>query len=482
MSKDLSTGKILINTQENEFRKEKIEHISHEPLLVLLPGYLLYCAFQFLLLPYLLVNFARRLLIDPKGKYRAGFFTKLTGSTPPRRANWLLLVATDMGEARTAVMAGKVLHQHGRKDIAIWVKFGKICEKPIIKNAGVTTGIAPYNNPISALIALWRWRPQIILFIENPDNVHLAFWARALGVRTLVANASLSETRLKRYSRRPLSRWRVGVGGPLAAQGESARKRFIQLGIHPHQVAVFPPILPDPVPEEVRLRRANYWHQELHIPNGKMFILVAGNTHPEEEPVVIQAFRELQRAIPEALLILAPRHPIRPGGPDSVLRSEGVRYVRRSELRAGTEQRNIAPIVLLDTEGELADIYSIAEVAFIGGSLIPHYGGHSPIEALAWGVPITMGPYFGHQEALVTQCRAERLLTICTNTEDLTAAWLKWAQDEEARKEVRERAMSLLASRHDIFLAWETLARNQASWAPRRVRASAVHDKGKYPL
>jgi 3-deoxy-D-manno-octulosonic-acid transferase len=475
LSKDLSAGKALLNPQEKTPLAESVEQAIPEPLLTLIPGYVLYCVFQILLLPYLVLNFARRLLIDPQGKYRTGFLTKLTGSKPPHRAKWTLIVATDMGEVRTAVMAGKALAQHGRKNLAIWVKFGKICEKPILKNAGIPAGLTPYNNPFSVLIALARWKPQTILFIENPDNVHLAFWARVMGARTVVANAALSETRLKRYFHRPLSRWRLSVGGPLAAQGESARKRFIQLGIPPHQVIVFPPTLPEPIPDEVRRQCSLHWNQELRIPNGKPFVVVAANTHPEEEPLVLQAFRELNRALPESLLILAPRHPKRKGGPDSVLKGKGVRYVRRSDLQRGIESES--NIIILDTEGELAEIYSIADVAFIGGSLVPYLGGHSPAEALAWGVPITMGPYFGHQEALVACCLAERLLTICAHPQDLFSTWLRWAQSEEARKEARERAMSLLETRHDVFLAWEALAHLQVRKAPSRVSRAVVQDK-----
>ncbi len=482
MSKDISARNALLSDQEKSAFIESREHAEPEPLLTLVPGYILYCAFQILLLPYLLINFLRRLLIDPKGKYRTGLFTKLGGSKPPRQAPWTLLVATDMGEARTAVTAGKSLTQHGRKDVAIWVKFGKICEKPLLKNAGVPVGVTPYNNPISALIALGRWKPKTILFIENPDNVHLAFWARVLGVRTVVANASLSEARLKRYSHRPLARWRLCVGGPLAAQGEPARRRFIQLGIPPRQVAVFPPILPEPIPEKVRRESAARWREQLHIPEGDAFVVVAGNTHPQEEAIVLQAFREITSIIPEARLILAPRHPKRKGGPDSVLRTCGMKYVRRSDLQKGiTEGINPNNIILLDTEGELADIYSIAGVAFIGGSLVPQYGGHSPIEALAWGIPITMGPYFGHQEALVACCRAERLLTICTNANDLSTAWTKWAQDEEARREVRERARALLTNRQDVFSGWEALANHQGPRGHSLDSRAVVQDKGQFP-
>ncbi|HKB49161.1 MAG TPA: hypothetical protein VKC57_15755, partial [Ktedonobacterales bacterium] len=120
-------------------------------------------------------------------------------------------------------------------------------------------------------------------------------------------------------------------------------------------------------------------------------VWTAGSTHGGgEEEALIEAHKRVRNAHRRALLVMAPRHPNRFGEVAAVLEREGVRFIRRSQepSAAAIEQ---AEVLLLDTLGELLDFYAAADVAFVGGSLVP-VGGHNLLEPAALGLPILTGP------------------------------------------------------------------------------------------
>jgi len=116
-------------------------------------------------------------------------------------------------------------------------------------------------------------------------------------------------------------------------------------------------------------------------------VLICGSTHHGEEQIIFSAFARLRRIFPDLCLILAPRNTERAGEIIELARREGLTMNRRSQ-----SGRSSADVLLLDTIGELAACYFVADLAFIGGSLVPR-GGHNPIEAAAAGIPVLYGPY-----------------------------------------------------------------------------------------
>jgi 3-deoxy-D-manno-octulosonic-acid transferase len=119
-------------------------------------------------------------------------------------------------------------------------------------------------------------------------------------------------------------------------------------------------------------------------------VLVAGSTMKGEEAAVLRAFRRVRSASPAALLILAPRHTERFGDVEQLCRQEGFRTARRTELPIDAEPR--ADVIVLDTIGELATLYQVATLVFVGGSLVAT-GGHNVLEPAVFGKPIVFGPH-----------------------------------------------------------------------------------------
>jgi len=116
-------------------------------------------------------------------------------------------------------------------------------------------------------------------------------------------------------------------------------------------------------------------------------VLVAGSTHPGEEALLLDAFYNLKREFPHLVFLLAPRHPRRREEVEGLMREKGFSWVRRTEI----ERRRQEPVILLDSVGELAGAYSMARLAFVGGSLVDK-GGHNPLEPAFFSKPVLMGP------------------------------------------------------------------------------------------
>jgi 3-deoxy-D-manno-octulosonic-acid transferase len=122
-------------------------------------------------------------------------------------------------------------------------------------------------------------------------------------------------------------------------------------------------------------------------------VIVAGSTMRGEEIAVLRAFRRVKAASPDAILILAPRHGERFGEAVQIAADEGFSTVRRTELAIDAEPR--ADVIVLDTIGELAQVYQLATVAFVGGSLV-ETGGHNILEPAVFGRPVMFGPYMSN--------------------------------------------------------------------------------------
>jgi 3-deoxy-D-manno-octulosonic-acid transferase len=124
-------------------------------------------------------------------------------------------------------------------------------------------------------------------------------------------------------------------------------------------------------------------------------VIVAGSTREGEEKILIEVFARLRQQFDHLLLVLAPRHLDRVPEVEALVSKAGFTGARKSRIKS--TDRDVG-IVILDTMGELPSVYACAQVAFVGGSLVP-VGGHNPLEPAAWGVPVLFGPYMEQQGA-----------------------------------------------------------------------------------
>ena len=127
---------------------------------------------------------------------------------------------------------------------------------------------------------------------------------------------------------------------------------------------------------------------------------MCGSTLEGEEEILLDAFQQLQKTIPNSVMILAPRHPERFGRVAQLLKNRGIQWVRRSNWMKRPAKIKPGTVVLLDSIGELGSVYALASVAFVGGSLVPA-GGHNPLEPAQFAVPVVMGTHYANFRAII---------------------------------------------------------------------------------
>ncbi len=240
-------------------------------------------------------------------------------------------------------------------------------------------------------------RPRALVLVESELWPRMLVEAERANIPVIVVNGRISNRSLPRYRAlrslwRPLLRKLTLV----LAQSEEDRSRFVELGVPSHAARTAGNLKYDvrtagelPITRELRT----------HLPQqGK--IIVAGSTLEGEERLLLDAFRELLPEFPQLTMILAPRHPERFKPVERIIEEAGFPLIRRTEWLQQPQAISAGSIFLLDTVGELASVYSLASVAFVGGSLIPA-GGHNPLEPAQFSVPIVMGPFTENFRAMV---------------------------------------------------------------------------------
>jgi 3-deoxy-D-manno-octulosonic-acid transferase len=250
----------------------------------------------------------------------------------------------------------------------------------------------PFDLPGAVRRFLGRVRPRLAVIFETELWPNLYRECGRRRVPLVLASARVSARSVGRYQRLgALFRETLSQTAVVAAQGPVDAERFRALGADPASTYVTGNIkfdfeLPPDIGERGARLRAHY------APGRPLW--VAGSTHAGEEQAVLEAQRLVQGGHPGALLVLAPRHPARFAEVAQALRAADVSFLRRSQEADASDPdvRDAAPaVLLLDTLGELLDFYAAADVAFVGGSLVP-VGGHNLLEPAALGVPILTGP------------------------------------------------------------------------------------------
>ena len=193
-----------------------------------------------------------------------------------------------------------------------------------------------------------------------------------------------------------LTRHTLAQFSAVAAQHPADARRLKVLGVKPEALTVTGSL--KFALDVDALRRAGLSERALLGPGGAgRPTWLAASTHPGEEAIVLEAFSKLKTVLPAALLILAPRHPERVASVLTLPEIAPYRVVRHSALQAAQADDGLAlvaedDIVVVDSLGHLGAITGCADVVLIGGSLVPH-GGHNPLEAAAWQLPIMTGPH-----------------------------------------------------------------------------------------
>jgi 3-deoxy-D-manno-octulosonic-acid transferase len=251
----------------------------------------------------------------------------------------------------------------------------------------------PFDLGIFVRRTLDLVRPKLFVMMETEIWPNLLYECRRRGVKTAVVNGRLSPRSFSRYRLiRGFMRSVLDHVDRFLVQSEESARRFIDLGADPARVVVTGSLKFDSLdlsPNALQARARDRVLRYFRVPSSRP-VIVAGSTMKGEETAVLRAFRRVRATTPNTLLVIAPRHPERFGEVEQLVRSEGWKTARRSDLAIDSEPRVDA--IVLDTIGELATVYQIATVVFVGGSLVGT-GGHNVLEPAVFGKPIVFGPH-----------------------------------------------------------------------------------------
>ena len=326
---------------------------------------------------------------------------------------------------------------------------------------------APYDLPGAVSRFLDRVRPELAIVMETELWPNLFNGCRRHNIPLILGNARLSEKSAAGYRRvRRLVRQTLANVTFIAAQGEQDAARFIELGADPGRVSVsgnlkFEQRIPPSMMELAAVMRRD-WGVERPV-------LVAASTHEGEDELLLDVYRQVRREHPGCLLVLVPRHPERFDSVADLCRNRGMNVVLRSQRVPCTPETNV---FVGDSMGELLQFYAAADVAFVGGSLVPH-GGHNPLEPAALGVPVLTGPHtFNFTEIcqlLVSAGACEQV----DSPADLAHAASRLLADANLRHAIGERGREVVAKNRGALQTVMALIANQLGADPESADQSA---------
>jgi 3-deoxy-D-manno-octulosonic-acid transferase len=236
-------------------------------------------------------------------------------------------------------------------------------------------------------------RPRLFIMMETEIWPNLLRACRKRGVKTVLINGRISSRSYPRYRMvRPFFRRVLGDVDRFCMQSEESARRLVDLGAEQARVTVTGSLKFDSLELPAATAHGKPRERVLRFFRVALnrTVIVAGSTMRGEEASVLRAFKRVKATVPSALAVLAPRQPERFAEVERLARDAGFVATRRTELPIDAEPR--ADVVVLDSIGELAQIYQLATAVFVGGSLVDH-GGHNILEPAVFGKPIVFGPH-----------------------------------------------------------------------------------------
>jgi len=421
----------------------------------------LYTLLLYLSLPLIVPAMALR-----AWRERSGFagWRQRFGFGAQRAGGGIWVHAASVGEAQAAAILIEALRalprSPGEITLTCMTATGRARARALLPDIEVR--YAPYDLPGCVRRTLQRLRPRLLIVVETELWPNLLHQAAHAAVPILLASARISPRTTRWYQRlagllQPALHDQVSV----AAQSAADAERFLQLGVPPERVQVsgnlkFDRAVAVDLPARGAALRARY------APARPLW--VAGSTQEGEEPIVLSAHRQLRERLPQARLVLAPRYPQRFDAVVALVQAAGLGVARRSR----PQEQQPYEVLVLDSLGELMDFYAAADLAFVGGSLVP-IGGHNLLEPASLGLPVLSGPYQFNSPDIARALRECGALTTVADASSLAAALIRLMGDPELRaREGRGARAAIEANRGALARlvdAVETLAPTAAAAA-----------------
>jgi 3-deoxy-D-manno-octulosonic-acid transferase len=409
-------------------------------------------------LAYSALTLAAFILVSPYFLYQAIRYKKYVGSVRERLGylpisfnldgeESIWIHAVSVGEALTArALAADLKRRYPR--LRLYLSTTTIAGQQVAKASlrHLVDGVFyfPFDWMFTIRRTLNLVRPRLFIMMETEIWPNLLHACRKRGVKTAVINGRISSRSYPRYKLiRPFFRRVLADVDRFCMQSEESASRLKDLGADPGRVTVTGSLKFDSL--ELPSASAHGKPRERVLRffrvSPRRTVLVAGSTMRGEETAVLQAFAKIKATQTHAIAIIAPRQPDRFGEVERLSREAGFVTIRRSELPIDAEPR--ADVVVLDTIGELAQLYQVATAVFVGGSLADH-GGHNILEPAIFGKPIVFGPHMQNFREIAEAFVANDAAIQVQTERELDAAILSLVRDPVHRARLGAAARALV--------------------------------------
>ncbi len=293
----------------------------------------------------------------------------------------------------------------------------------------------PWDTGICIKRVINSIRPQIFITVETELWPVLFHTLKRAKSTIIILNGRLSNDSFKGYRKiRPFMKEVLSNVDYFYMQADADAKRIISIGADSRRVMVMGNLKFD---IEIDNPETPAWSKNLRDKT-----ILAGSTHKGEDEIILNAYEIIKMGFNEISLVLAPRHPERFNEVERILKERRFDYVRRTNLDKEDAGDRRYDIILLDTIGELSQLFSIATVTFVGGSLLP-YGGHNILEPAYWGKPIIFGPYMDNFP-FSKEFLKESASIMVNNHEDMAERVLELLNDPEKARQMGQRARTVI--------------------------------------
>lgn len=398
----------------------------------------LYTCLFYLIIPFIVLRLLWRSIKAPA--YRHRWHERFALYNKEFSSGFLWFHAVSVGEAEALFPLLKriqLLHPDTKLLITTTTPTGSARVKTVMQNT-VTHVYLPYDIPDAISRFMICFKPRLAVMMETEIWPNLFSYCGNHDIPLYIINARLSEKSAKGYQKiAGLCHSALANVKAIAAQTEEDAGRFVIIGADPQKINNLGNIKFDVEITSSTLAKGLAIKAELFK---NRFVWLIASTHKDEEKIFLDSYKILKETIPELLLILVPRHPERFPLVKKLIEKEHLSVVTRTSEELVD---NVTDVYLVDTMGELKLMYAAADVAFIGGSMVPT-GGHNILEASAVGVPVMFGPFMDNFKEIARGVLVENAALQCQSASDIISSMQLLYQQPDYRMELAKRGKAFV--------------------------------------
>ncbi|MBO1923115.1 lipid IV(A) 3-deoxy-D-manno-octulosonic acid transferase [Thiomicrorhabdus sp. 6S3-12] len=362
-------------------------------------------------------------------------FADKFGYIHPQKRHGIVIHAVSLGETRSVLPLISAL-QEQHPDLPITLTNGSVRGAKQLAGTlpeGVEHHFLPLDYPFAVKRFLHALQPKLVVVVETEIWPNLIRTCEKRNIPIVLANARLKASSMHSY-RKFGGTWlqtRLQAFKWIGCQFAADKQHFLELGVPADKLKIHGNLKFDLNLDPQLAHKASEWKRQFASTAEERFIWVAASTHEGEEALMLEAHRALQAQHPNALLILVPRQADRFTEVEQLLQQQQCNYATRSSKALIQKQTEI---LLADSVGEMMLWFELADVAFIGGSLVP-FGGHNILEPAAVGTPVISGKWHHNLQTLYDAIKQDNGVIIVASAEELAQQLCLFADAPDQRQQ-----------------------------------------------